>query len=159
MSLVNHEKQREIAWRVELNLQVSGIDHPTLQWSVFVEDPFTQFTKELTKQKLIYHHLSNSSEDRIWKRNIHLSHLISCWNSNFRYIRGDEVYLMTEGTNVTPLFSPINQLDKLWIATKAITMFEEPVCWCLLVNVKPGVLNELNLNNDNVILLMNFSDG
>jgi len=154
MSIADTKNRREIAWRIELSLCMTEIDPPALLWAAFVEDPLTKFGKELIRLQSIYHHLNNLSKDRTGKRNIRLAHLISCWDSSFRYIGGDEVYLATEVPSVTSLFSLINPLDKIWIATKAIMVFGEPLCWCLPIKVKIGALNVINLSKDNVIRLL-----
>ncbi len=154
MSRANTKNRREIAWRIELSLCMNEIDPPAVQWAAFVEDPITMFGKELIRIHSFYHHLNNFSKDRTWKRNIRLAHLISCWDSIFRYVGGNEVYLATEVPGVTLLFSSINLLNKVWIATKAIMVFGEPVCWYLPIKVKVGVLNEIYLSEDNIIRLL-----
>jgi hypothetical protein len=144
----NRENRQLETWRIALNLQASDRLPSAVQWAIWDTDPVPAFKARLKKLE-IYREQLRGAENEAARQEKRKAWLALQWNSGFKEIPGDRLYLLTSDNPKGGITS--NDRDgKKWIVTKIAMATGKPVCWSIPVEVKYGEEIKVTLTDKNV---------
>jgi hypothetical protein len=150
MHAISEEKLEEhmkTTWRMQLQLNMPNLEPAAIQWAILEEDPIPGYRQRLEVVRDAYKKLlvEAAKED---KQIIKRSQMRAAWDSGFRQVTGDRVYLLTGKPGHS--FSSNGDAGMKWIVTKVIYVDEEAVCWVIPIDVEIGKSVDIEFSNDNV---------
>lgn len=135
-------------WTIDLELDMPGLKPEVVMWAIFDEDPIPGYKQRLEQVKDVYTQklLAESDEEQLGymaRAQINVS-----WNSCFREITGDKVYLLTAALYHS--FTSDREPGTKWIVTKFRFIKDEPVCWVIPVELEIGKTIKVVLSEENM---------
>ncbi|MGB2819644.1 MAG: M56 family metallopeptidase [Phycisphaerae bacterium] len=152
------ERLERSAWRMTINLDTPNRVPLTVQWAVLDEDPAPGFRARAGMMQGYHRKQLERAEDKAGKALIRSSQMRACWDSGFKQVTGDKVYLLTSAPGFFHGFSSSAPGGKKWIVTKIVRINGKPVCWCIPVEVETGKEIQLTLTDDNMFDLESAFD-
>lgn len=151
VSFTSGEEKKVQRWNMSISLDTPNLIPPAVQWAIFDKDPVPEFVLNIQRKSDRYIKELNAAEEEKRKRSLRNSQIRVNWNRVFRDITGDEVYLLTSAPNVAYSVASNAPEGMKWIAAKIVQIMGEPVCWCLLVEVKFDETIEVILTEENTL--------
>jgi len=137
------------AWSMQLELRAPGLTPEVVQWAIFDEDPMEAFESSLRSMKDFYEEQISKATDEKEKERIRLAQIRVSWDSVFRKVTGDKVYLLWSAPGSGHGFSSTSAPAKRWVATKVRDLTGTPLCWCLPISPEAGKSENVVLTKEN----------
>jgi beta-lactamase regulating signal transducer with metallopeptidase domain len=143
------ENMQYATWRMAVSLRATNQLPSAVQWAIVDHDPVPAFKARLKKLRWIYREQLRRAKNGAAKENTRKGWMTVQWDSGFKEISGDRLYLLTSD-HLHPLTS--NGPDgKKWVVTKVRMTKGKPVCWCVPVELKYGEEVKVTLTEKNVL--------
>ena len=139
-----------LVWGIALSLNAPGLEPPAVQWAILDHDPLPGFKARVQKLGSVYRRQLEKAggPPRDIIRSVEMR---NGWDSGFKEVTGDELYLLTSAPGVpgSHNFSANTPDGRKWIVTKTVRIGGKPVCWCVPVEVKKGERVRVSLTDGN----------
>ncbi len=136
-------------WRLQLEIDVPGMDPNAIQWSLFEKDPNIYFLKDLQPKIDEINHVIDKEPDAEKKKLIRNLFIIRQWESIFSHISGDKVQLLAGNTKSNVKFRSKSLNSRKWITTKMIVVDGQVLCWRIGVKPEENGTVVVKLNKEN----------
>jgi hypothetical protein len=134
-------------WMMQIALRHPNLVPPAVQFAIMDQDPVPGFTARIKRVRHLWKTQLRQTKDE--------HKMMAAWDSGFRQVTGDRLYLLTSGVLSSPCGVCSNGADgKKWLVTKVVSVDGEPVCWSIPVAVRPGGTTEVTLTDQNTFDLV-----
>jgi hypothetical protein len=148
-----HDKEIELwkdnTWQMGINLDAPNLLPPAVQYAVIDKDPLIAFNAHVKRMHAYYRDRIEEAENDDLKQVHRTSGMTVAWDSGFRSVTGDRLYLLIAATFTSHSMSSNGPDGKKWVVTKTVQIKGKPVCWCLPVEVKNGKSISVTLTERN----------
>ncbi|MCK4957453.1 MAG: hypothetical protein KAS49_07435 [Candidatus Cloacimonetes bacterium] len=141
---------KEKSWEMSIELDMQELIPPAVQWVIFDIDPVSLFKNQVRMMRNFELEQEQAAKDSLEKKMSRIAGITTSWNSVFRRITGDQIYLLTSAPGVSHGISSNTPEGKKWLVTKTVNVEGKPICWCLPIETKYGEEIKVKLTKDNI---------
>jgi hypothetical protein len=147
----DYEAATRQVWRIKLKLNMPGLNPAAVIWTVFEEDPVPGFKERIERVKHLFTRDIESTagdEEMIVMANAQIR---VSWNTAFRDVTGDRVYLLSGVPETAQSFSSDTKAGMKWVVTKVVFVDGKPICWAVPVETEVETMKDVKLDESNAI--------
>lgn len=142
-------------WKLELSIEVDGLEPDAIQWSLYEKDPQSYFLKDM--QNKIHSLNSRMAKELDPTRKIAMRNhfIIQTWEQVFSQVTGDRVYLLPGHTPVLYQFRSRSLNTRKWVTTKMVVVNGQVLCWRIGIKPQEGEVSRVVLTKENAYQFKN----
>ncbi len=140
------EQWRKRTWQLGIELDMPDLKPQAVQFAIFEKDPVPGFYAEVKSMRKHDREQLDKAASEARKKQVLDILMTVGWDSGFREVTGDELYLLTRANTI----SSNSTGGKRWVVSKTVQIDGKPVCWCIPVEVETGKEVKVTLDKDNV---------
>ena len=113
-----NEQLPDAAWQLTLSLDAPNLEPPVVQWAVLDKDPVSGFRERIKRMEGFYQTRLGQAKDETQKEMEHSVQMTVGWDTGFRDVTGDQLYLLSGAPGSCNGFTSNRPAGKKWIVTK-----------------------------------------
>ena len=146
---------KDSTWQIHPRLNVPELNPKAVQFAVLDSDPVGQFKKKLLQNRERFRKEIEAEKEPLPRELLKKAQMTATWNSLFRAVHGDQVYLLAPESNPKEsltrgtLVSSNSPPGRKWFTTKVEYLENALTCWCVPTDVSVGKSAEIELAKNN----------
>ncbi len=143
------------SWKLELSIEVEGLQPDAIQWALYEKDPQSYFLKGMQAKIDTLNNKMSKELDPTTKIAMRNQFIILNWEKIFAEVTGDQVYLLPGKEKVVYQFKSKSLNTRKWVTTKMVVVKGQVLCWRIGVKPQEGQTSKIVLTRENAYQFKN----